>query len=74
MTRSSGPRGWPNRSYLGTTARIWLNLQDQHDLDTQADRLGDRLDHEVATRGLSRRAGRPARSPGALGRGSPSLA
>jgi antitoxin HigA-1 len=36
--------------YFGTTARFWLNLQAQYDLDTEADRLGDRLDHEVSTR------------------------
>jgi antitoxin HigA-1 len=36
--------------YFGTTARFWLNLQAQYDLDTEADRLGDRLEHEVATR------------------------
>ncbi|TVR27740.1 MAG: addiction module antidote protein, HigA family, partial [Nitriliruptor sp.] len=27
--------------------RFWLNLQAQYDLDIEADRLGDRLDHEV---------------------------
>lgn len=32
---------------LGTTPRFWLNLQAQHDLDVEADRLGDRLDREV---------------------------
>jgi antitoxin HigA-1 len=34
--------------YLGTTPRFWLNLQAQYDLDVESDRLGDRLDHEVA--------------------------
>ncbi len=34
--------------YLGTTARFWLNLQAQFDLDDEVDRLGDRLDREVA--------------------------
>lgn len=34
--------------YLGTTPRFWLNLQAQHDLDVEADRLGDRLEHEVS--------------------------
>ena len=34
--------------YFGTTARFWLNLQAQYDLDIEADRLGDRLDREVA--------------------------
>ena len=33
--------------YFGTTPRFWLNLQAQHDLDIEADRLGDRLDREV---------------------------
>ena len=35
--------------YFGTTPRFWLNLQTQYDLDIQADRLGDRLNHEVTT-------------------------
>jgi plasmid maintenance system antidote protein VapI len=30
-----------------TTARFWLNLQAQYDLDVETDRLGKRLDHEV---------------------------
>jgi len=34
--------------YLGTTARFWRNLQSQFDLDVEVDRLGDRLDREVA--------------------------
>ena len=33
---------------FGTTPRFWLNLQVQYELDIEADRLGDRLDHEVA--------------------------
>jgi addiction module HigA family antidote len=33
--------------YFGTTARFWLNLQTQHDLDIETDRLGERLDIEV---------------------------
>ena len=36
--------------FFGTTPRFWLNLQAQYDLDVQADRLGDRLDHEVTSR------------------------
>jgi antitoxin HigA-1 len=36
--------------YFGTTARFWLNLQAQYDLDTELDRLGDRLDAEVTSR------------------------
>lgn len=35
--------------YFGTTPRFWLNLQAQYDLDIEFDRLGDRLDKEVAT-------------------------
>ena len=34
--------------YFGTTPRFWLNLQAQYDLDVESDRLGDRLDLEVA--------------------------
>ena len=34
--------------YLGTTPRFWLNLQALYDLDIETDRLGDRLDREVA--------------------------
>ena len=34
--------------YVGTTPRFWLNLQAQYDLDSEADRFGDRLDQEVA--------------------------
>jgi len=34
--------------YFATTPRFWLNLQAQYDLDVEADRLGDRLDREVA--------------------------
>lgn len=34
--------------YFGTTPRFWLNLQSQYDLDVEADRLGSRLDREVA--------------------------
>ena len=33
--------------YFGMTPRFWLNLQTQYDLDIEADRLGDRLDHEI---------------------------
>ena len=36
--------------YFGTSERFWLNLQAQFDLDVEADRLGDRLDREVAAR------------------------
>lgn len=33
--------------YFGVTARFWLNLQAQFDLDIERDRLGDRLNDEV---------------------------
>jgi addiction module HigA family antidote len=36
--------------YFGTSERFWLNLQAQFDLDVEMDRLGDRLDNEVAER------------------------
>ena len=34
--------------YFGTSERFWLNLQAHFDLETQKDRLGRRLDKEVA--------------------------
>lgn len=36
--------------YFGSSERLWLNLQARYDLELQKDRLGDRLDHEVAAR------------------------
>src|ERR671919_1867340 len=36
--------------YFGTSERFWLNLQAQFDLDVERDRLGGRLNHEVAVR------------------------
>jgi addiction module HigA family antidote len=33
--------------FFGTTARFWLGLQTDYDLDATADKLGDRLDREV---------------------------
>jgi addiction module HigA family antidote len=36
--------------YFGTSARFWLNLQAQYDLDVQSDILGDRLEREVIRR------------------------
>jgi antitoxin HigA-1 len=36
--------------YFGTSERFWLNLQAQHDLDVERDRLGDRLEREVVRR------------------------
>lgn len=36
--------------YFGTSERFWLNLQTQYDLQTEKDRLGDRLEREVTVR------------------------
>lgn len=33
--------------YFGTSERFWLNLQAQHDLDVEYDRIGDRIAQEV---------------------------
>lgn len=33
--------------YFGTSERFWLNLQSRFDLETERDRLGDRLVEEV---------------------------
>ncbi len=33
--------------YLGTSERFWLNLQAQFDLDTEYDRIGDRIEREI---------------------------
>src|SRR3954451_20387751 len=32
---------------FGTSERFWLNLQTRYDLETEKDRLGDRLQREV---------------------------
>jgi antitoxin HigA-1 len=34
--------------YFGTSDRFWLNLQTSYDLDIERDRLGSRLEEEVA--------------------------
>lgn len=34
--------------YFGTSERFWLNLQTRFDLETERDRLGSRLEKEVA--------------------------
>ena len=34
--------------FFRTTERFWLNLQTRYDLEVEKDRLGDRLDREVA--------------------------
>jgi addiction module HigA family antidote len=36
--------------YFGTSERFWINLQTRFDLETQKDRLGDRLEQEVIVR------------------------
>ena len=36
--------------YFGTSERFWLNLQTRYDLDLEKDRLGRRLEREVAVR------------------------
>ena len=33
---------------FGTSERFWLNLQSRYDLEVEKDRLGDRLEREVA--------------------------
>jgi addiction module HigA family antidote len=39
--------------YFGVSARFWLNLQAQFDLDVEGDRLGTRLSDEVVSRAAS---------------------
>jgi antitoxin HigA-1 len=34
--------------YFGTTEQFWLNLQSRYDLEVERDRLGARLEAEVA--------------------------
>ena len=34
--------------YFGTSERFWLNLQARYDLEVERDRLGSRLEEEVA--------------------------
>ena len=43
--------------YFGTTDRFWLNLQTRYDLEIERDRLGGRLEREVALRHGLKRAG-----------------
>jgi addiction module HigA family antidote len=38
--------------YFGTSERFWLNLQTRYDLEREKDRLGARLDTEVARRAV----------------------
>lgn len=35
--------------YFGTSERFWMNLQARYELEVEKDRLGDRLEREVAT-------------------------
>jgi antitoxin HigA-1 len=35
--------------YFGTTAKFWLGLQTDYDLDIAADELGERLEQEVSS-------------------------
>lgn len=36
--------------YFGNSARFWLNLQAQYDLETEEDRVGERIEREVKPR------------------------
>ena len=38
--------------YFGTSERFWLNLQSRFDLETEKDRLGERLEKEVLRRAV----------------------
>ena len=37
-------------TYFGTSARFWLNLQAQWDLDIESDRIGARIAREITPR------------------------
>jgi len=37
--------------YFGTSERFWMNLQAQWDLDTEHDRIGERIARDIAPRG-----------------------
>src|SRR5438105_4950261 len=39
--------------YFATSERFWLNLQARYDLEVERDRLGRRLEREVAVRAKS---------------------
>jgi addiction module HigA family antidote len=47
--------------YFGTSEQFWLNLQGEHDLDVERDRLGERLITEVAQLEAPRRAASEAK-------------
>jgi antitoxin HigA-1 len=38
--------------YFGTSDRFWLNLQSQYDLDTEHDRIGNRMEREITPRAV----------------------
>ena len=40
--------------YFGTSEAFWMNLQTRYDVETERDRLGKRLDREVAVLKTSR--------------------
>ena len=35
--------------FFGTTAKFWMGLQTDYDLDIAIDKMGERLEHEVDT-------------------------
>ena len=35
--------------FFGTTAKFWLGLQTDYDLDVANDELGDRIEHDVTS-------------------------
>src|SRR3989304_433577 len=39
--------------YFGTSARFWLGLQMDYDLDTAAEALGERLEQQIQSHPLS---------------------
>ena len=39
--------------YFGTSEQFWMNLQSRYDLETEKDRLGDRLVEEIQTVGAT---------------------
>jgi addiction module HigA family antidote len=44
--------------FFGTSPEFWLNLQARDDLELERDRLGERLEEEVAVLGAGAHAGR----------------
>lgn len=40
--------------FFGTSDRFWMNLQTRYELEVERDRLGDRLEDEVAVLGTAR--------------------